>query len=447
MEVATAAARRGSFRRAGRSGAAAARRGTRASGPACPPRSDSSSASSRRACLALAAFEHVPPQRSELQQVELATSRDAPLAVEPRAAVATYAQHVEPHGAERDREDRRERDREDDRYSLVEHALGNRIQHVGRHEERFSAVAPPPADTSGSNERRGRDLRDRSPRSRFRSCGRIRRSGGCRSRTPAARRRASAASGSSRCTWGRGAYPRVPVSLGHLEERAREHVARGLRTPCRWRGHGGDDPREPRRVRCWRIVPRMLRDVAPRDGRSGAGHAFSSLFALCPIGVLEMAHRDADIAVARAAAAEGILRLLEQASQPMEETARAMGDAPRWFQLYWSTRTTSSPRASVSRAEACGCSAIVLTRHDDARPADPRPRPRVPPVPARKGIAQYTSDPVFLDALQETLRQAPRPAGASRSRRSRPSGSSRGVPRLAAGRLGRPRLRGGAALR
>ena len=136
------------------------------------------------------------------------------------------------------------------------------------------------------------------------------------------------------------------------------------------------------------------------------GTPLPSPFVLCPIGVLEMAHRDADVAVARAAAAEGIPFIFSnQASRPMEETARAMGDAPRWFQLYWST-SNELVASLVSRAERCGCSAIVLTL--DTTMLGWRIRDldlAYLPFLRGKGIAQYTSDPVFVEALQETLRQ------------------------------------------
>ena len=125
-----------------------------------------------------------------------------------------------------------------------------------------------------------------------------------------------------------------------------------------------------------------------------------------------MAHRDADVAVARAAAAEGIPFIFSnQASRPMEETARAMGDAPRWFQLYWST-SNELVESLVSRAERCGCSAIVLTL--DTTMLGWRIRDldlAYLPFLRGKGIAQYTSDPVFVEALQETLRQESPPSG------------------------------------
>ncbi|MEO6038172.1 MAG: alpha-hydroxy-acid oxidizing protein, partial [Saprospiraceae bacterium] len=52
-----------------------------------------------------------------------------------------------------------------------------------------------------------------------------------------------------------------------------------------------------------RIVPRMLRNVEQRDtGIDVFGQPWPSPFFLAPIGVLEMAHPLADLAVARAAA-------------------------------------------------------------------------------------------------------------------------------------------------
>jgi lactate 2-monooxygenase len=162
----------------------------------------------------------------------------------------------------------------------------------------------------------------------------------------------------------------------------------------------------------WRIVPRMLRDVSVRDTEVEVlGTPMASPFFLSPIGVLEMAHKDSDLAVARAAAAEGVPFVFSnQASRPMEETAAVMGDSPRWFQLYWST-SDELVASLVSRAERCGCSAIVLTM--DTTMLGWRVRDldlAYLPFLRGKGIAQYTSDPVFLEALHETLQQAS-PAG------------------------------------
>jgi lactate 2-monooxygenase len=157
----------------------------------------------------------------------------------------------------------------------------------------------------------------------------------------------------------------------------------------------------------------MLRDVSARDTSVELfGARLPSPFVLSPIGVLEMAHRDADVAVARAAASQGVpLIFSNQASRPMEECARAMGDSPRWFQLYWST-SNDLIASFVSRAAACGCSAIVLTL--DTTMLGWRIRDLdlgYLPFLRGKGIAQYTSDPVFLEQVRARLGEAGPPTG------------------------------------
>jgi len=57
----------------------------------------------------------------------------------------------------------------------------------------------------------------------------------------------------------------------------------------------------------WKIVPRMLHDITHRDTRVELlGMQLPAPFLLSPIGVLEMAHPQADRAAAQAAAKEGI---------------------------------------------------------------------------------------------------------------------------------------------
>jgi len=212
----------------------------------------------------------------------------------------------------------------------------------------------------------------------------------------------------------RGTYPTVPVSVERLEESARMRMSAEAYAYIAGGAGTEETMRENRAAfERWRIVPRMLRDVSTREPAVDVlGTPLASPFVLCPIGVLEMAHRDADVAVARAAAAEGIPFVFSnQASRPMEETASAMGDAPRWFQLYWST-SNELVESLVSRAERCGCTAIVLTLDTTMlgwriRDLDLGSLPFL----QGKGLAQYTSDPVFVEALQDTLRQDPPPGG------------------------------------
>ena len=74
-----------------------------------------------------------------------------------------------------------------------------------------------------------------------------------------------------------------------------------------------------------------------------------------------------------------------QGSLPMEETAAALGDSPRWYQLYWS-KDDDVVDSFVARAEAIGSEAIVVTLDTHVLGlAHPRPRRRLPAVRPRRG--------------------------------------------------------------
>jgi lactate 2-monooxygenase len=201
-----------------------------------------------------------------------------------------------------------------------------------------------------------------------------------------------------------GARPRVPTDATMLEERAREamspeafaYVAGGAGTGATMRANRAAFDR-------WRIVPRMLRDVAERDTSVELfGRTLPAPFLIAPIGVLEMAHRDAERAVARAIRDEGLPMVYSnQASVAMEEVTEILGDAPRWFQLYWSTRS-ELVESFARRAEACGCEAITVTL--DTTMLGWRTRDLDLgwlPFLRGMGIAQYTSDPVFARLLSD----------------------------------------------
>jgi lactate 2-monooxygenase len=195
-----------------------------------------------------------------------------------------------------------------------------------------------------------------------------------------------------------GRRPRVPTDATKLEQRARKSMpAEAFAYIAGGAGTGATMKANREGFDAWRIVPRMLRDVSERDtGVELLGRRLPSPFLLCPVGVLEMVDDGADLAVARAAAAEGVPMIFSnQASRPMEACAQAMGSSPRWFQLYWS-RSDELVESFVRRAEKCGCEAIVVTldttllgwRTHDLDIA-------YLPFLRGKGIAQYTSDPVF----------------------------------------------------
>ncbi|MGP0062839.1 MAG: lactate 2-monooxygenase [Isosphaeraceae bacterium] len=153
--------------------------------------------------------------------------------------------------------------------------------------------------------------------------------------------------------------------------------------------------------RRWRIVPRLLRNVALRDlGVEVLGQRFPAPFMLAPIGVQSILHKDGELATARAARSLGVPLILSTVSSAtMEDVAAAMGDVPRWFQLYW-PRDDELAASFLRRAEAVGYSAIVVTldtcllswRERDIQNA-------YLPFLRLHGLANYFSDPVFRAAI------------------------------------------------
>jgi lactate 2-monooxygenase len=152
-----------------------------------------------------------------------------------------------------------------------------------------------------------------------------------------------------------------------------------------------------------RLRPRMLRGNRERDlSAEVLGTRSEAPFLLAPVGVLSIAHPDGELAVARASATTGVpLILSSAASHSIEEIAEAMGDARRWFQLYW-VNDREVAASFVRRAEESGYSAIVVTldtpvlgwRERDLRNA-------YLPFITGEGCAQFFSDPVFRSRLDQ----------------------------------------------
>lgn len=216
-----------------------------------------------------------------------------------------------------------------------------------------------------------------------------------------------------------GRTPSVPVTATELEKAGLASMTRPARGYVQTgAGTGATMRANARAFDRWQLTPRLLRDVSRRDASVTLfGSRHPSPYLLSPIGVLEMAHPDADVAVARAAAATEVPMVISsQASRPMEEIASAAGGAARWFQLYWSNEPTVA-ESFVRRAEACGCSAIVVTvdtmvlswRTLDLDIA-------FLPFARGLGIAQYTSDPAFQRIVRDRLS-----SGQIRSVQAKPS--------------------------
>lgn len=199
--------------------------------------------------------------------------------------------------------------------------------------------------------------------------------------------------------------PELPITYSALEERAREVL-----TPEAF-GYVAGGAGEERTVRAnteafeaWRILPRMLRDVGERDlSTTVLGTELPAPVLLAPVGVLGIVHEEGELGAARAAAEVGIPATLStSSSRTIEEFAEAMGDTPRWFQLYWPTDQELAA-SFVSRAEQAGYSAIVITV--DTRLLAWRPRDieaAYLPFIKGEGIANYISDPVFCAGLEKS---------------------------------------------
>ena len=153
--------------------------------------------------------------------------------------------------------------------------------------------------------------------------------------------------------------------------------------------------------RNWRIRPRMLTGNVSRDQSVEVlGLRSAAPFLLAPLGVLSIAHEEAESGVARAAAAAGVPFVLSSAAtHSLEEVAES--GAPRWFQLYWvSDREICA--SFVKRAENAGYGAIVVTLDTLTLGWRPRDlRHAYLPFLQGEGCGQFFTDPVFLSRLDE----------------------------------------------
>jgi lactate 2-monooxygenase len=213
----------------------------------------------------------------------------------------------------------------------------------------------------------------------------------------------------------RGKRPGIPVDYPSLEAAAKQKLSKeawgyistgaGTETTIAF---------NQRSFTSYEVVPRMLKEVKDLDTRVDLfGQSYASPYLFSPIGVLCLASDEGDVKVAKAAASHNAPMIISnQASTPMEHIARALGPAPRWFQLYYS-QSDELARSLVHRAEACGCQAIVVTldttrlgwRYRDLANA-------YLPFLEGRGIAQYWSDPVFNQILEQSELQ-PREGGFS----------------------------------
>jgi isopentenyl diphosphate isomerase/L-lactate dehydrogenase-like FMN-dependent dehydrogenase len=199
-----------------------------------------------------------------------------------------------------------------------------------------------------------------------------------------------------------GQKPLFPIAFEDLAREAKErmkpeaymYVAGGA-------GHSDTMRANRAAFERWRIVPRFLRDVSQRDLRINLlGQTYPAPLLLAPVGVQGIIHKEGELAVARAAKTLGVPMVLSTvSSHSIEDVATTLGDSPRWFQLYWPADRELA-LSFVRRAEQAGYTALVVTldtfmlawREGDLQNA-------YLPFLYGEGMANYTSDPVFRQAL------------------------------------------------
>lgn len=196
--------------------------------------------------------------------------------------------------------------------------------------------------------------------------------------------------------------PKLPVSFEELEEKAREKMKPEAFAYIA--GSAGSEItaiNNKQAFNNWQIVPRMMGDVSNRSIEIELfGTKLPTPVLLGPVGVLSIAHPEAEVAVASAAKDLSVPQVVSTvSSKTIEEIAAAHNKNTHWFQLYWG-RNNDFTRSMISRAEQSGYSAIVITldtrlfawRERDIKNA-------YLPFLFNEGIANYFSDPVFLSLV------------------------------------------------
>jgi isopentenyl diphosphate isomerase/L-lactate dehydrogenase-like FMN-dependent dehydrogenase len=207
--------------------------------------------------------------------------------------------------------------------------------------------------------------------------------------------------------------PEWPVTAGDWETAAEKRLDAGAFGYIA----GGAGAEETMRAnleafRSWRLRPRMLSGNQVRDlSVEVLGLRSPAPFLLAPVGVLSIAHQDAELAVARASASSGVpLVLSSAATNSIEEIAET--GAPRWFQLYW-VNDRDICASFVRRAEENGYRAIVITLDTLTLGWRPRDlRNAYLPFIRGEGCGQFFTDPVFRSRLDQTPAEDPLAAAA-----------------------------------
>ena len=140
-----------------------------------------------------------------------------------------------------------------------------------------------------------------------------------------------------------------------------------------------------------RLIPRVLNDVSHPDMRTTlAGKAVAAPLVVAPMGSCMLAWPQADIAIARAAAAHGIpYTLSTMATTSIEAMAKAI-DGELWFQLYV-LKDADFNNQLIDRAQSAGYGALVVTVDLQAGGKRERDLRNGIKVPLQVGVRQILS--------------------------------------------------------
>ena len=161
--------------------------------------------------------------------------------------------------------------------------------------------------------------------------------------------------------------PAAPVCLADYAALASDRLDDNAR--AYFEGGAADELTLAANVQAWREIPLSARVLRPMAGAHTRVTLFGRTLAhpilLAPVAYQRLAHPDGELATAQAAAAlQAGMVLSTQSSVAVEDIARIVctdPDAgPLWFQLYLQ-HDRGFTLELVRRAEAAGCSALVLT--------------------------------------------------------------------------------------
>jgi isopentenyl diphosphate isomerase/L-lactate dehydrogenase-like FMN-dependent dehydrogenase len=155
----------------------------------------------------------------------------------------------------------------------------------------------------------------------------------------------------------------LPKAIREFEDLAAEKLPVG--TYGFYAGGAGDEQTLNENLSAWRrirIRPRVLVGVETRDlSTTVLGSKQPHPVIVAPMGFHYLAHPDAEVATARAAAMTDSVMCLSTFSTVDPATLAAqVPSSKRWFQVYV-LRDRGVTRAVVENAEASGCEALVLT--------------------------------------------------------------------------------------